>query len=520
MPPHPALPQPSRRALSAGAAVLFALLTLGATHLAVRAWLQVRDTPAHHPEWIDDGLGLAERGHLPRPANIRGGHLRVGEGAGLEGVRWREPLNLRSIEFSVLCLADRHVDLWFGDELHSRLGIRLSRQDRLPSAWWIDAEDGAASSLRAFYPSRLVGWQRVRVAFEDDGSFAVAIGGHEVLQARGPLPAPRTFGFRGGGGGALIDDVRLETRAGAVTRVDFSNHQREGLAYVLGLLAVLSLCGAARAFGSSSTLVASVVPALLIGGGAIVVRQVDSARGERDVTHTEPVAVRGAALSDALSAEFAEPGPPGARILFLGTGLTQGSGASDPRRGWVPLVCAGLNGPLAASDAAIECVNAGLLGASNAQLWKLYRDQWSKLSPDVVIASLGHEDADPDTLKVSAERLVEFNKERGVVTWFVLEPTPPENRPPASGTRDEVLRVVSREHGLAPPSDLKGVFGEGSRDRHLWWALGSPTDEGHALIAEQVLSDGVSLGAFTRGQAPEREQAPGQAPEREQAPRR
>lgn len=505
---------------SAGRVLLGALLVVslvGTTRLVAGTWLQFQNTIESNGRWVSGKTEL-ERSVMGAAAAMVtrtmtwDNRLNLGSWFGFQDIRWHEPLALAELDVAVLYTEDRHVNIWFGGGSEGRVGIRLSKHDRLPTAWWIEGPDGLMTSVREFYPPLLHDWNDIEIRFEQDGRFRVRINEREVLQAQGPITEPGTFGFKGGMDDTFIDNVRIQTRDGDEIWEDFSHHRHEAAAHVVALALLLALClGAAKLRGPGTPVA---FPALLVVGVvaacATLIEQVDSRaiwplypdEDEIDYGTYPQSSVRESDVTDAMIEQFGDhEGPVGGRILFLGTSQTYGSGASTVEKTWVARVCEGLNARVVATPPAFECMNTGLPGSASPELWKLYRDHWSKLKPDLMIANLGNNDGSAEGLSTSAKRLTEFNQERGIATWFVLEATTSDMGPSRNSSKHEVLRSVSTEYGLPAPSEMQAhIFGERGRG-HLWWDFVHPTDGGHLLIAEKILEDGADLAMSVRARA-------------------
>jgi len=503
-----------------GRALLVALLilgVLGATRAASTTWLQLHNTLHHNGHWRSGkvGLGRSVMGSAATMVTRVATHedrLGLGSWFGFQDFAWHEPLALAELDASFLVDEDRYMHVWFAGGDRGRVGIRVSRHDRLPTAWWVESPSGEFTHLREFTIDNLIaGWNQLELRIDESGAFTLRVNDVEAVSGVSPLGRDGRFGFRGGMDETWIDRVRIESAGGSEIVEDFANHRGESLVHLVALMLILSLCVlASRLAGSAPAAFPALMVAGVIAASSVMVKEADRRwiwplyPDERDIDYGPypQESVGSSDVTDAVNAEFGDhEGPPGGRILFLGTSQTWGSGASTLALTFVAQTCAALNDAVQSASPAFECINTGLPGSKSPELWKLYRDQWSQLEPDLVVANLGNNDDESDSLKVAMQRLVAFNQEHGVQTAFMLEPTTSDVGPQRNSRKHEALREIARDAGLPPPSEVAAyVYAQRSRG-HLWWDFIHPADIGHTIIAEQLADDLLPIALGLRERA-------------------
>ncbi|MCO4772945.1 MAG: SGNH/GDSL hydrolase family protein [Deltaproteobacteria bacterium] len=488
------------RARSGVLGVLVVLALVGTTRLAATTWLQFHNTVHNNGRWLSSKIGL-ERSVMGSAAMMvtrtatYGNRLNLGVWFGFQDMRWHEPVALRELDAAIAVNDDRYISVWFGGSARGRVGIRLSKHERLPSAWWIEGPDGLRTHLEEISPPVVEEmWQDLELRFGEDGSFVMRLNEHEVVRGKGPIAEPGSFGFAGGLDETWVDNVRFQTRDGREEFDDFTHHDRSGTVHaaIAAVLALLSL-GAARMRREGDP---AAFPALLVLGtiaaSVALVQQWDLRANwqlypdDQDIDYGPypQGSLTGSDVTDELLAAYGEAKPEGMeRILFLGTSQTRGSGATTLEDTWVRRTCALLN---EAPGRSVQCMNSGLPGSASPELWKLYRDHWVDLEPDVLVAVLGNNDTVPEDLRVALDRVLTLNRERGIETRFVLEPTSSDMGPTLNDHKHAVLIEVAAAHGLPAPLDMQAHLYD-QRDRAvLWRDFVHLSDAGQRLFAEHL----------------------------------
>ncbi len=521
-------------ASSRGRAVLWALTAvavLAGARVSAVTWLQLHNTLHHNGNWTSGKIGLARSvmgagaTMVSRTATV-GNALDLGAWFGFQDFAWHEPLDVAEIALRAKVTEDRYMHVWFGGDGDRRVGVRLSKHDRLPTAWWVEGPDGLFTEVHPFTPTETRDWNDVVIRLPGDGAFQVELNGHEVAAGVAPVAAPGWFGVRGGMDDTYVDDVAIVTRDGRIFTDDFANHRGEVPAHLVALLVLTGLCGLAvwRRGPETPAPFPALATALVTLVCAVIAWQLDTRFSwplypDEDAIDYGPYPQSSWGDSDVIDALIAgygdHPGPVGGRLLFMGTSQTQGSGASTVDRTWVARVCASLNASVPADPPAFECLNSGLPGSKSPELWKLYRDHWSKHAPDLVVIDLGNNDDDEGGLDLSVRRIAEFNQERGIETFLVLEPTTSDVGPLRNASKHEILREVARALGLPPPSEVPAFLYEERGRGNLWWDFVHPTDAGHLLLARKVAEDLLPVAVRVRNRAIE-ELAPADDPSAEE----
>ena len=187
--------------------VLLALSILGGARISAVTWLQLHNTPHHNGNWESRKTGLAfpvmgSAATMMSRTMTAENQLNLATWFGFQDLQWREPLPLTQLQLRARYTEDRYLNVWFGGDDDSRVGVRLSKHDRLPNAWWVEGPDGLFSEVHEFTPAETRDWSDVTIDFPGDGEFVFSLNGHEVIRATAPIAEPGTFGFKGDSKGA------------------------------------------------------------------------------------------------------------------------------------------------------------------------------------------------------------------------------------------------------------------------------------------------------------------------------
>jgi lysophospholipase L1-like esterase len=171
------------------------------------------------------------------------------------------------------------------------------------------------------------------------------------------------------------------------------------------------------------------------------------------------------------------------RVLCVGSSQTWGAGAAAPGEGFVEVLERRLRAS-APPGRVLECVNAGVSGLNSAWLWRLYRERWLALEPDVVVVNLSNNDQRADVFERALTSLLDVDERLGIETVFALEANSAEASP-AELALHATMRRVGEARGI-PVVDVHAYLKERRGAGFLWWDFVHPTSLGHGLIAEAL----------------------------------
>ncbi|MBI3552424.1 MAG: hypothetical protein HY077_07885 [Elusimicrobia bacterium] len=166
---------------------------------------------------------------------------------GCNEVLWRRPFKPRGIVFDFKVEPGAELSVVFNKTEQGFSGLRLSANPDHEGVFFRASPDGGFASSRRLAPQRLPGrWHRLELAF-DAGRLQAALDGQPIASVQEAAEAGQLFGFRGGFGGASVDNVFIKDADGRTETEDFLNRKGERRILALNAAALLLLCGLAFA---------------------------------------------------------------------------------------------------------------------------------------------------------------------------------------------------------------------------------------------------------------------------------
>jgi lysophospholipase L1-like esterase len=321
------------------------------------------------------------------------------------------------------------------------------------------------------------------------------------------LPELQVVGFRGSEHRTVIDDIRLVHAGGIVVETFFNRAAFKRGLVMVGVLLVLidaiilwriSRKGASPIKTLFMVLMATLT-VLVCLGLFLVAYNVALSRGYLSLgSHgEEDFRVK---LVNEITAEIrarypAKPPPDTTRVLVVGTSQTWGAGATHEEETFVRLLERRLNDSASAGPR-FECINAGISALNAPWLLQLYRDEWIRLAPQVLVLNLANNDGglkQDDQFIEALNEFVRLSRERGIQVLFVLEANSIEHSP-AQLRLHPIMRAIADQHGV-PVFDMHTYVSQQAHRGLLWWDRVHPTSFGHRVIAEALAPQVAALTA-------------------------
>jgi lysophospholipase L1-like esterase len=505
--------QPRRPGLLAIHALLVGAIAL----LAAQIVLQAENTLHRNGRWtsvkmqLDRGVIGAVATYVTRPA-LRRNRLDLGAYFGFQQLLRKEAKQVERLELSFSAESPAYLDVLFGADPRKLDGVRLSRHPDFRSLRFAsNREGGFIESKELELGDRLEeGWNRVRLRFEPDG-VRIEINEEPSVSAPRRPGAVHTVGFRGSRDGPLVDDVEVGFGSDGAPLIESFANRRGWLGYfaiaavitaAIGTLIHLALRrwvgfeALPAHFGCfTGYLVMLVCLAAYAGVDYFHLsglypadsRTMEATGYPNRIEDTEAAVQRirreiGALASDSRL-----------RILLIGTSQSWGAGALRPEDVWGRVLERELDERFSAEGRRFVVVNTAIPGLQAPGLLELYRREWQKAKPDLVIVDLGHNDRRGPAFGAALEGFVETNRARGIPTVFIPEPNASEGpMRPRLRRNHEIMRGVARALDV-PVIDAHSWLRQERDSGFLWWDGVHLTSYGQRLLGEHVASELVPI---------------------------
>jgi lysophospholipase L1-like esterase len=486
--------------------VLQILLGVVLAHL----FLLFHNTLHENGNWVSSKMNL-EKGVMGAQAfffqhqSLARGRLNLGAWHGFQEVLFKEKLDVREIEFDFNLGWNSYLNLIIDKHEDGFSGIRLSANRHFESTFFAASDIGDFTERRPLAISTLRDnlWHQVRLHF-GEGTVSVFIDGEELGSFSVDLTEKRQIGFRGGLRKALVDNVVIRQHSSNPTVYEsFSNRKHISritilsvlLVFVLNAAVFLFLRATARPRGRYAALyIISINMVLLVisswafglqylrGSFYPKLNDILRAREERNIGF-----LVSEVTNQIRTQHDVTPNGNTYRILFIGTSQTWGAGATKKSKTFVEVIEHKLNesGP---QGIHFECVNGGIGAVASSVLLDVYKTEWLKLEPRIVIINLSNNDPTADWFALNLDEMIEISLTSGIQPILVLEPNSVENSDRSLFMKHDMMRRVAASYGV-PTIDMHAYLRRKYDEGFLWWDFVHLTDFGQQLFAERVYEE-------------------------------
>lgn len=485
--------------LSISAALLFGL-TFSSRFNSLEAngrWISVKTTLETHLSGAPQFFSGTEALNRHR--------LNLGAWHGFHEVLFREPVELRQLDFRFFLPTGGYFYIIFNKDAERFSGLRLSDSPLYENSFVEGYASGRFADQIALSTKglRVGDWNTGRIVFST-GTVALILN-----DVRGPSVSVRSggksqFGFRGSHREVLIDAVVARTAEGRVIKEYFFNSRAFWACSLVGIFALGLLHALGVAFRvkqrprqekdvwrpavlwswrllAVSLLAAFFLPRWDAKHPRATSFLRDLERRERAFLSQAPEI-----LNQEIMEQYGDGKPEGVfRICFLGESQTGGAGVAKLRDMFVR----GFERRLTTRHGGappIECVNISVAGIDTRKMLPYYEKYWINLQPQMVIVNMSKTDVGDD-FGPNLRRIAELNRARRIRTVFVLEPISPEfpEEEAVLSANHRVMRRVGQEYGV-PVLDAHGFLKENRKAGIIWWDISHMTTFGHELMADYL----------------------------------
>jgi lysophospholipase L1-like esterase len=169
------------------------------------------------------------------------------------------------------------------------------------------------------------------------------------------------------------------------------------------------------------------------------------------------------------------------KIMFIGTSQTWGAGASSPQKTMPALIDKYLRDEFPIDSFTI--INTGIPESEAPALWDLYKKQWSKHRPQLVVINLSTNDYDTTAFRSAIRSFLAYNYKHQINTLLIEEPNDVVTERLAYNhqiVRTEAMKYEVKCLSVQQQIDSAGAGG------FLWWDYVHFTDFGYEVLAGLV----------------------------------
>lgn len=471
--------------------------------------LQTRATLHHIDRWTTTKTEL-ERGVIggvafrtTRPSLHRN-RLDLGAWHGFQEVFLRDQIDdLRQIDFVFQLSEGAHVSILIecgGDgEAEGYLGLRLSREERLPTAIFDSDPGGRFTRLQLIeIPNIGDSWSQLRIMNTEDRLEFVL--NDETIATLPPLSSQkRRVGFRGGKQQSLIDDIVITSQNADPFHESFQYNgdplrdvARAGVwVILLNIIAIAitwPLRKRKRILQGFALVLINVLALSLITLYGLIDYYYLSSRYSGSVEYydySNPIEGEDQVLNRLRAHMEAEStDSTRRRVLFVGSSQTWGAGATRRDENWVSQLESRLNADPALSGP-FDLINTGISAATSDSLLVHFEREWLEYDPELVVINLSQNDWEPERFSENLERFTMLTRESGAAMVFVLEPNSIETPHPKLLRNHMAMRRSAAKLDV-PVVDMHGYFESEPDQGFLWWDMVHLTSGGQAIFAEKM----------------------------------
>lgn len=329
-------------------------------------------------------------------------------------------------------------------------------------------------------------WNTCRVSFTNDSGYLMINN-----KAYGCWPqninCNRKIGFRGSGYNVYVDDIYYTDRAGNNILIDNftppSHINSQALWLLAVLLALLILFNGQRLYISAVSL-------FIMSAFCLIYFWVLSAwypRSFIDIDfkgHTSSIELEGQVRAR-LRKEYPLNEFSGKKnlILFIGSSQTWGAGISTQGKTMPQLIEDTLRTFF--NDTSITVINCGISGHTSEKLLAVYKTEWIKYRPSLVIINSGTNDADTAVLRNSIHQFLDLDDSLKIKTVLIAEPNDLYHTEKLK-LNHLILVQEAAKYKRCSMVQVQAWMDSCNTKGFIWWDYVHLTDYGYELMADKI----------------------------------
>jgi len=481
-----------------------------------RTYLLYHNTIHNNASWVSTKMNL-EKGVMGavafsfRRQALAKGHLNLGVWHGFQEVFYKDKLHVNSAEFDFWLEPNSYLNIIFNKSDKDFSCVRLSVNKHFESAYlMVSALGGFLEKVTIDTPTlRVRHWHNAKLHFDDD-TFSLLLDDKEIVRFNEHILHEQRIGFRGGFHNAFIDNVLISQHKSKRLYESFSNGKNAFriTAFFLVLVGMfnglifLLLWFASRTNGKNAGFYLAMLNIVLIFISALSFGYLYMKGGyypkiDVQISKSEEYwkDAKTASIVKGIRNTYGEIHNKNTyRIIFIGSSQTWGAGASKQSATFVNKIENKLN-KSGIQKTQFECINTGISGMSSFELLNLYKSEWLKLEPKMVVINLSNNDVDIDMFASNLQNMIEISVRAGIQPIFVLEANSVENinnELIELIAKHEVMRRVGAAYNV-PVIDMHAHLSKKYDEGFLWWDFIHLTDFGQELVAEKLYNELVQV---------------------------
>jgi lysophospholipase L1-like esterase len=488
----------SRKIVFVFLAILFSAVI---SYLLLALFLNLNNNLKTNGRWLTTKASMAKHLSLTyafftqSPA-LSHNRLNLGAWNGYNEVIYKDPLDLAEIEFKAFFPKDSYVVIIFNKTPEGFEGIRLGPYYLYRNIYFKADKDGEFKFVQNLSPVHVRDnkWRDIRIS-SDGKKLEIFINEKPVYTVNTAFKPGASAGFRGGQHDVWIDSVALKTQDQRVIHEDFSPGISNGckiLFLIILIACLLFFLQPVRSPEITNNAFFSLViwnvffivflAVVNLFYFYIMAPRYPALEGRLKQKEEYWIDAEEKRIKEGVEKLYAPADPQKYRILFLGSSQTWGAGVAKDEDIFVSRLQRKFDqNPLMSGK--VELINGAISGTNAKRLFAIYKSEFYKLNPDMVVINLSNNDNvyDEREFQRYLERFVKFDRKAGIKTVFVLEPNSIEHRYllPMHGP----MMDVAAENNV-PVLDLNDYLRQRYDSGFIWWDSVHMTSYGHKLAAE------------------------------------
>jgi len=470
------------------------------------AFLLYNNTIYYNGSWISTKTNLvkavmgAHSFSFQRQALAKG-RLNLGAWHGFQEIIYKDKLDIKSIEFDFSLEPNSYSYFIFNKNDKKSSAIRLSINKNLESKYLVISALGRfLEKVPIDTPTlRAQRWYNAKLRFNDN-EILFFLDNKEIARFREPILHEQRIGFRGGFHNAYIDNVIIHQH-NSKSIYEFFDNRKNAFHITAFFLILVGMCNGLvflllyftfRIKGKNVVFFLAMLDIVLIIISALGVSylyittnyypQIDE--NKRKIEEYWKGSRTGEIVEYIRNTYGEIPNKNTYRILFIGSSQTWGAGVSKQTSTFVRKIENKLN-KSRTKEIQFECINAGISALHSFHLLDLYKREWLKLKPRIVVINLSNNDVNIDIFASNLQRMIKLSAQKGIQPIFVLEANSVEKNNTDLILKHEAMRRVATKH-FVPVIDMHAYLSKKYDEGFLWWDFVHLTDFGQELLAEEL----------------------------------